>query len=138
MLGAGFAPGNTMDSASYYLHVKKAFVKAYLDASNGNLTGENSYLLPAELVYPGQEKTNQDAGTRKKPGHVFERVIRQRVKVVKDIQTMPDGGYAHNTNEAAGHKDSFTEGPGGKTGAGALANFRFKAYLKSNLEDCVA
>ncbi len=134
MLGAGFAPGNTMDSASYYLHVKKAFAKAYLDASNGNLTGENSYLLPAELVYPGQEKTNQDAGTRKKPGHVFERVIRQRVKVVKDIQTMPDGGYAHNTNEAAGHKDSFTEGPGGKTGAGALANFRFKAYLKSNLE----
>lgn len=134
MLGAGFAPGNTMDSASYYLHVKKALAKAYLDASNRNLTGENSYLIPAELVYPGQEKVRQDAGTRKTPGQVFERVIRQRVKIVKDIRTMPDGGYAHNTNEAAGHKDSFTEGPGGKKGAGALANFRFKVYLKSNLE----
>lgn len=101
-----------MDSASYYVHVKKARAKAYLDYQNMNLVGDNTYVILNSLVYPGQEILWQDAGTREKPAQIFERAIRQKVKIVKDIQTTPEGTYGHNTNAASGHQDGFTNGPG--------------------------
>lgn len=134
-LGDGFSGGEPMNSASYYVHVKKARAKAYLDASNLNLAGDNSYLITADLVYPGQESIFQDAGTRNHPAQVSERIIRQKIRIVKDITVSPDGTYPNNTNADTGHADEFTEGPAGpKKAAGALDNFRFKLYLKSNLE----
>lgn len=134
-LGAGFIGGRPMDSASYYVHVKMARVKAYLSYLNMNLIGDNTYVVMRGLIYPGQETIYQDAGTREKPIQVFERVIRQKVKILKDIETMPDGAYAYNTNAGSGHEDRFTAGPGGvKDDATKLHNFRFKTYLKSNLE----
>ena len=135
ILGAGFIAGRPMDSASYYVHVKKARAKAYLDYQNMNLVGDNTYVILSSLVYPGQEILWQDAGTREKPAQIFERAIRQKVKIVKDIQTTPEGTYGHNTNAASGHQDGFTNGPGGsEENATKLPNFRFKIYLKSNLE----
>lgn len=134
-LSGGFAAGNPMDSASYYTHVRKASAKAYLDYENTGLTGDNTYLIPAKLVYPGQEKVYQDDGTRQNPGQVYERIIRQKIRIRKDIETGPDGDYAHNTNAETGHKDAFTSVPGSVSGtAASLPNFRFKIYLKSNLE----
>ncbi|WP_330652123.1 hypothetical protein, partial [[Clostridium] symbiosum] len=38
-LGAGFVAGRPMNSASYYVHVKQARAKAYLDYQNMNLVG---------------------------------------------------------------------------------------------------
>ncbi len=75
-----------------------------------------------ELVYPGQISPMQDGagkpgnGTRLTPVSVRETVIGQRVKVIKTLRMagMPDDA----------------EADGGKN----LPNFRFKAYLKSNLE----
>lgn len=120
LLGPGFMAGKPMGSASYHVHVKKAKAKAYLDYHNANLVGDNTYVVITTLTYPGQEQVYEDNGTRKHPAQVYERPIRQRVKVVKDIQTRPDGSYENNTYD---YPETDRE-----------ANFRFKAYLKSNLE----
>ncbi len=134
-LGPGFLAGFGMNSASYYVHVKKARAKAYLVLDDRGLTGENTYVITASLSYPGQRKIYQDAGTREGPGQVYERIIRQKVKIKKDIQTTPEGAYAHNTNADTGHQDAVTEGfAGTKETAEVLPGFRFKVYLKSNLE----
>ena len=62
-------------------------------------------------------------------------MIRQKIKIVKNIATTPEGTYAHNTYAESGHTDPFTEKEGGNENvASALPNFRFKLYLKSNLE----
>lgn len=135
LLGDGFFAGDPMNSASYYVRVKKARVKAYLDLFNLNLAGGNSYLNTADLVYPGQETIAEDAGTRDRPASVNERVIRQKIKLVKDLIVSPDGSYPHNTNADSGHRDEVIDSiAGAEKGAKALDNFRFKLYLKSNLE----
>ena len=67
-------------------------------------------MVPVALAYPGQETTYQDAGTRKEPLGVLERVIRQNdKKSSKDIATTPENTYAHNTYAESGHTDLFTE-----------------------------
>ena len=147
----------------------------------------DSYIEPIFLMYPGDQEIIQDAGTIESPLRVFERPIRQKVRIEKDIQTLPetkqvwyclncgyenrDGvtacgfcdrarsteetkfiDYAHDTY-AAVHSDNISaERDGGwyetaKDWLGSLlkgnspeeepesiGNFRFKAYLKSNLE----
>ena len=120
LMGDGFFAGGVMGSASYYVHVKRARAKAYLDYLNMDLAGENSYIVPVSLDYPGQETVLQDAGTGDHPLSVLERPIRQKIKAVKDIRVNPDGTYAHNTYDYKTVKKEV--------------NFRFKAYLKSNLE----
>ena len=167
--------------------------KENFTAKNGHvsislpLAASGSYIESIVLTYPGQEKTFQDAGTIKNPTGIFERPIRQKVRIEKDIQTLPetkvvwyclncgyenqDGvtacgfcnrarsteetrsiDYAHDTY-AAVHSDNISaERDGGwyetaKDWLGSLlkgnspeeepesiGNFRFKAYLKSNLE----
>ena len=135
MLGNGFFAGHQMNSSSYYTWVKQARAKAYIDSGRSGLIGDDSYVVPVALAYPGQETTYQDAGTRKEPLGVLERVIRQKIKIIKDIATTPETTYAHNTYAESGHTDLFTEKEGGKENvASALPNFRFKLYLKSNLE----
>ena len=119
-LMSGFVPGKAMGSAAYFIHVRQARVKACLDAEAMELEGENSYIIQADLSYPGQEKLYEDQKTRIHPAQVYERPIRQRVKISKDIYVNPDGTYAHNTY---GAEETDAE-PG----------FQFKAYLKSNLE----
>ena len=135
MLGNGFFAGHQMNSSSYYTWVKQARAKAYIDSGRSGLIGDDSYVVPVALAYPGQETTYQDAGTRKEPLGVLERVIRQKIKIIKDIRTTPENTYAHNTYAESGHTDLFTEKEGGTENvASALPNFRFKLYLKSNLE----
>ena len=116
----GFQAGSPMASASYCVYVKKARAKAYLDCQQMGLSGEDAYTILTSLAYPGQEQVYEDGGTREYPARVFERPIRQRIKVVKDIQTNPDGSYPDNTYE---YPETEKE-----------KGFRFKAYLKSNLE----
>lgn len=149
--------------------------------------GEDSYIQKFTLTYPGQNTIYDTDGTEAEPRTVNERSLRQKIKIEKDIQTLPetkdvwyclncgyenadgDGSchfcgrdrsteetkhidYAHDTY-AAVHADNISaERDGGfyETAKDWLAkllggtseneepesigNFRFKAYLKSNLE----
>lgn len=79
---------------------------------------EDSYIKIVSLTYPGQISVVQDGsgipgqGTGKEPVLTEQRIIKQKIKVMKDILQLNEG-------EAEVSK---------------LSNFRFKAYLKSNLE----
>ena len=66
---------------------------------------EDTYLVQKSLVYRGQEKVKEDGDTAKIPVQVLERPIKQKIKIRKEIGN---------------------EKP--------IGNFRFKIYLKSNLE----
>ena len=99
-----------------------------------NLSGAGTYIEAVTLRYD-KNQLYADGGTRNNSISVVERPIMQKVKITKDIEVNTDGTYDNNTYAATGHEDHFTESGGG-TGANAayLKNFRFKTYLKSNLE----
>ncbi len=69
-----------------------------------SLNLSGSYVRPVVLAYPGQDFISEDAGTGQAPLQVLERAILQKIKVQKSIED------------------------------GRMGNFRFRAYLKSNLE----
>ncbi|NBH70864.1 hypothetical protein D3Z51_02230 [Clostridiaceae bacterium] len=69
-----------------------------------SLNLSGSYIQPVMLAYPGQDIIYEDAGTGKAPLQVLERAVVQKIKVQKRIED------------------------------GRMGNFRFRAYLKSNLE----
>lgn len=143
-----------------------------------------SYIEDLQLGYPGEDTIMQDAGTIAAPAKVQERPIRQKIKVSKDIQTLPepkvvwyckncgyenaDGTgacgycqtartteetktirYAHDTYSAVHSENLKADGSEGgfldwlsqllnggvkDQSAKDIPEFRFKAYLKSNLE----
>ena len=116
------------------------------------ITHADSFIQSIMLTYPGQQTIVQDANTRAAAKEVLERPIRQQIKVMKDIQTNPDGSYAHDTYSAV-HKEnlsadgynrwytkvtdwltSLMNGKSGEESTNKVDDFRFKAYLKSNLE----
>lgn len=121
-----WAVGMDVSAAEYYLAVWRANVSAWTDYLGLNWDGENSYIEPAELVYPGQDYPWQDGSripgsrenTREKPIRLAQRVIKQQIKVVKQI----DQKSSHYTDPSSGQRSAKPD------------NFRFKAYLKSNLE----
>lgn len=142
---SGWSAGQTMGSGAYYLHVKHARVQAFLDYENLALVGDSSFVKQAELVYPGQQHIWQDGAevpgtnTRTNPIAVQERPLKQQVKVTK---TIDEKSYNNTSSYAKVHEDWWTKLFGGFTGesdrtgpvAKKLDNFRFKIYLKSNLE----
>ncbi len=93
---------------------------------------EGSYVKQAVLLYPGQYDIYEDDGTRITPIIVQERVIKQAIKVTKDIAL---DSYEYNNYEI--HRDPFTVlfgGYNGKQEAKTLPGFFFKLYLRSDLE----
>ncbi len=110
----GYQAGETMGAGDYALTVLGAGVLTYLDYDTQTLTGDSLYVRPVSLTYPGQDSHYQDGdgapgqGTRKNPVEVEERIIRQSAKILKTVK-----------------EDSAVK---------AIDNFRFKIYLKSNLE----
>lgn len=112
-----------------------------------------TYIKDVPLDYPGQETIIEDYDTIKNPIRVQERPIRQKVKIVKDIQTMPNSEeYLHDTYSEV-HKENLSKNSRGswyektrdwltsllggeiaEQSASKIPQFRFKAYLKSNLE----
>lgn len=93
---------------------------------------EGSYVKYAVLLYPGQYQVYEDSNTRERPIIVLERVIKQAIKVTKDIAL---DSYEHNTYEI--HRDPFTVlfgGYNGKQETKTLPGFYFKLYLRSDLE----
>ena len=99
---------------------------------------EGSYVVFQALNYPGQNQPVQEAGTGSSPLQVLQRVIKQSVKVTKDIsQSSYDGVNTYGSV----HNDPLTvllglfNGGSSSQGAKLLNQFKFKAYLKSNLEN---
>ena len=123
-----------MGTAAYYQSVKRAGVRAYLNQEAG-IGGENSFVKRISLVYPGQNAVWQDgegrpgSGTSTEPLALEERGIRQRVRVSKTIEKT---SYRNTSSYADVHKDWWTDR---YDQAEAVDNFRFKAYLKSNLQN---
>lgn len=94
---------------------------------------EGSYIKYALLLYPGQYEIYEDAGTRTRPILVLERVIKQAIRITKDIAL---DSYKNNTYEI--HRDPFTVlfgGYNGKQETKTLPGFFFKLYLRSDLEE---
>lgn len=155
----GAAAGTVMSSGEYEVEVKKARAFVYLDYDNQQASGEDTYIKEVILTYPGDENTFQDgdgnpgSGTLLNPVRVMERPIRQKVKIVKDIQTIPNAEeYLHDTYSEV-HEDNLSKNKRGSwydrtkdwlssllgkeienQSASKIPEFRFKAYLKSNLE----
>lgn len=140
----GWKAGDQVGSGIYNLLVNKASVKAYLDYKNQVLAGDLSYVVSQSLTYPGQDYTYQDGDgtpgtkTRKEPAGVQERSIKQQIKVTKGIDEL---SYNNTNSYSEVHEDWWTKLFGGFFGGGKsenaaskLGNFRFKSYLKSNLE----
>ena len=135
MLSGNWAAGDSMGRASYYLAVKQASVRACLDHAAGMEGTENSFVKRVVLLYPWQDAVWQDGagkpgnGTRSEPLAVEERSIRQRIRVSKmSVKT----SYRNTSSYADAHEDWWTRQYSGKT---AVENFRFKVYLKSNLQN---
>lgn len=97
-----------------------------------------SYIVTRILAYPGQNQPVQDGGTQQKPVQVLQRAIKQSVKITKDIsQTSYDDvntyGFLHN-DPLTVLLGLFNNGAGAK-GTKILNQFKFKIYLKCNLEN---
>ena len=123
------------DDGSGAYSVKQAYVKqsyfTYLPLSQN----DDSYVMYITLTRPAADQPWQDGNTRVDKVGVLQRPIQQKVKIVKDISINEDGKYEDNTFAGSGHEDGFTQNGGGtEDNAAYRPNFRFKIYLKSNLE----
>ena len=121
--------GKVMDYSDYLVEIAGAGVTVIAARPE---VAEGSYVRFQDLVYPGQIKVYQDGGTREKPVQVLERVIKQSIKVTKDISK--ESYEAHNTYKI--HRDPFTVLFGGYVGSGRkyIADFHFKLYRVAELE----
>ena len=135
MLSDSWSAGDAMGAASYYLAVRQAGVRACLDYAAGIQSEENSFVKRITLTYPGQNSVWQDgsgkpgSGTQTEPLMVEERSIRQRIRVSKTIE---ETSYRNTSSYANVQEDDWVRQYHEKT---AVENFRFKVYLKSNLQD---
>lgn len=98
-----------------YLLMSGAEVEIRLGGSRTEQQEENTYIQPVHLRYEDQEVPWEDGDTREKPVQVLERPIRQKIRIRKRIASHEDNTYP-------------VEEPS------SLPGFRFKIYLKSNLE----
>ena len=167
---------------------KKYLAQEAIITAKPPVYANESYIQYVTLKYPGESEVREDADTAAIPISVYERPIRQQVKISKDIQTLPESlsvwycandgvqnddaastcagcgrsrtveetktiDYAHDTYTAFFNEDlsetkqeknwitrlkewllTITGIGDADDSASAVANFRFKSYLKSNLE----
>ncbi len=124
--GTGWHIGNTMAISTYCVEVDQASVKAYADYASG-VFGGASFVKAVTLEYPTQKFAGTSAGTLTKPLDVYERPIRESVKIGKDIILNADA-------DGDGTPDSYRDNTYDYSEVVKQTNFRFKVYLKSNLE----
>jgi hypothetical protein len=128
-------------------------MKLTVNKSQEQIDAENaSYVVYKQLPNGTQSIVKIDGDTNEKPVTVQERPIKQQIKVIKDIEVTADGSYKDDTYSAV-HKDNLSANQynnwldkasdwlanliGGKeanSDTAHIADFRFKVYLKSNLE----
>lgn len=121
--------GEEMYYNDYLIHVRGAGVSACPPVKEQDA----SYIRYQSLSYPGQMQVSQDGNTGEYPVQVLERVIKQPIKVTKDIS---QESYEKN-NTYRIHRDPFTVLFGGYHGAGKkyVPGFQFKVYRLSELEE---
>ena len=106
--------GQSVKSGEYYIKYKGAKAYAYLDYSTFD-DGGDTYVKVVSLTYRDQEDTFQDGtgmpgeGTIKYPVQVYERPIRQKVRVIKDITTIQTKQVWYCNNCGAENTDSDTQ-----------------------------
>ena len=123
--------GEELYYSDYLTGIKGAGASAFTRKKD---LDDGSYIKFQNLPYPGQTVVWQDGNTRREPVIVLQRVIKQAIKVTKDIaQTSYD-----NVNTYKIHRDPFTVlfgGYGGKKGTKTLKDFYFRLYRKQDLID---
>ena len=112
----GWSAGDEMLLSEYYLKIKRVSVTPYLNFA-GQQFGEGSYIKNLILTDPTQ---NEVISAPESIISVLDRPIRQSALITKDIAVLPDSTYPNNTYDVS----EVT----------SATNFRFKAYLKSNIE----
>lgn len=141
----GYQEGDRLGSAEYAVRVRGAGAGV---STSEEFDRNTSYLANCHLVYRGNHDLREDGGTASLPCRVEERAITQKIKIRKEIRTREDGSYDGDTYSNA-HADNLSEDIWGRWqkkepdwlwekvkrgGTSSLGGFRFKAYLKSNLE----
>lgn len=105
-MGAGNVYGYQSGDEIGYAEYLAKFQGASVSVTTGNGKElEDTYIAAKQLLYRGQYRVTEDGDTTKIPVQVLQRPIKQKIKVVKETE-----------------------------GGQAVGNFRFKVYLKSNLE----
>ena len=96
---------------------------------------DETFIRNTRLIYNGYYDLCEDANTNEAPTSVEERIISQQIKVTKTIEKT---SYNNTDSYSEVHEDWFTKTFGSLLGkdkaAQKLDNFRYKTYLKSNLE----
>lgn len=110
--------------------IKEAYINkstfAYVPANQN----DDTYISNVTL-----KKPSENVPYSYEQAYVLERPIMQKIKITKDLSINEEGKYENNTFPETGHEDQYTENGGGtEKNREYLKNFRFKTYLKSNLE----
>ena len=128
----GYEVGKTISNSAYIMRVSGAGASVH---TSEDFNQDESYIKNQRLVYSGMFDLIEDGNTNNSPNPVQERIIAQKIKVTKNID---EKSYNNTNSYTEVHEDWFTETFGGLFGNNSQAkkmdNFRFKVYLKSNLE----
>lgn len=128
----GYKVGDTLSNSAYIMRISGAGAGVF---TSEDFNQDKSFIKNQRLIYSGYFDLAEDGNTDTAPNPVAERIITQEIKVTKTIH---DTSYNNTNSYGDVHKDWFTETFGGLLGtrdeALKMDNFRFKVYLKSNLE----
>jgi uncharacterized surface anchored protein len=128
----GYAAGSSISNAEYVIRVSGAGAGAFTSA---DFDINKTFIKNQRLISNGYHDLNEDGNTRETPTPIQERIIGQQIKVTK---TIDETSYENTNSYGVAHEDWFTRTFGGHFGKNTVArkmdNFRFKVYLKSNLE----
>ncbi len=128
----GYTAGASISNAEYVIRVSGAGAGAFTSA---DFDTSKTFIKNQRLICKGYQDLLEDGNTRETPTSVQERIIGQQIKVTKAID---EKTYEDTNSYTEVHDDWFTRTFGGRLGRDTVArkmdNFRFKVYLKSNLE----
>ncbi len=128
----GYTAGASISNAEYVIRVYGAGAGAF---TSEDFDSNKTFIKSQHLICNGYHDLLEDGNTRETPTTVLERIIGQQIKVTK---TIDEKTYDNTNSYAEVHDDWFTRTFGGRFGRNTVAkkmdNFRFKVYLKSNLE----
>lgn len=128
----GYTAGSSISTAEYVIRVSGAGAGAFTSA---DFDSQKTFIKNQRLICNGYQDLAEDGNTAETSASVEERIISQKIKVTKSIDKE---SYQDVNTYGEMHDDWFTRTFGGYFGrdnaAAKMDNFRFKVYLKSNLE----
>jgi hypothetical protein len=128
----GYTVGAGISNSEYVIRVSGAGAGV---STSAEFDSNKTFIKNQHLICNGYHDLLEDGNTRETPTPVLERIIGQQIKVTK---TIDEKTYENTNSYAEIHDDWFTRTFGGRLGRDTVAkkmdNFRFKVYLKSNLE----